>query len=301
MEKVTSLGFVVGLAKRRVLFAGAIAAAVALVGTKVLADSAADIESGAYAPNSAITYDNYSGAYPVITALASQPGTFGGHLYSTWSLLAQDLGGSLDLYTYVDSITNLNGAAGLGTPYTRTLTPAVGDAVNAAGNWAPYHQIPEVTFSTVASSNNYINRISTGNVVPTPVFTVSSLNVPTLPENIAGYFLEIQNATISGSTGSFNSTFPTYAQANITSESYTITDGSGSMTMFDWVTSYSADGALGGTPVIAGAVNVYGFMSVNTGGPTEFIPLQIVSVPEPSSVALVVVGLLGLLAMRRRK
>src|ERR1017187_9474773 len=257
MEKVTSLGFVVGLAKRRVLCAGAIAAAVALVGTKVLADDAGDIESF-YAGNAYVQWNNLSGSYPVITAFVSNPGTVSWHLFTGWSILAQDPSGSMEIFSSASALTNLNSGAGAGTPYTASASPDLGDAINVAGQWSPFHQIPELGFSTVASSNNYINRISSGNALPTPpIFTVSQLNIPTLTTNIAGYFLEIQNATISGSTGSFHSTFPTYAEANIASESYTITDGSGSMTMFDWVTSDSVNAALGGTPVIAGAVNVY--------------------------------------------
>ncbi len=291
----------VGSMKCRLLLASTITVA-ALVGTRVLADDASDIESF-YGTNSYVQYDNTSGAYPIITAVASQPGSFGGHNYTGWSLLAQDSTGSLDLFVSVFTLTNL--PAGPGTPYGGSVTPTVGDAINTAAQWSPYSSIPELAYTTTVASNNYLNRISTGNALPTPpVFTVNALAAtaghPLNNNSMAGYFMEVQNATISGSTGSFQNTFPTYAQANTVSESYTLTDGSGSMVMFDWVTSYSVCGALGGTPVPVGAVNIYGFVE-GFGTSTEFVPLAIVSVPEPSSVLLVGAGMAGLLALRRRR
>jgi len=296
MEKVTSF------AKKRVLLAGAVVAAVALVGTRVLADDASDIESF-YSAGSYVTYDNTGGDYPIITAIGSQPGVFGGHTYTGWAIFAQDATGSLELFSSASVLTNL--PAGPGTPYTRTLSPAVGDKVNAAGQWSPYDGIPELGFITSVASNNFVNQISAGNTVPTPpVFTITQLKngtangtgVLTNPA-IAGMVLTIQGVTISGSTGGYMSTFP-MEQSSIAAESYTITDGgANTMEMFDWTTSYSADGALGGTPVPVGAVNITGFYdSFN-----EFVPLSIVSVPEPSTVMLVGTGLLGLLTLRRRR
>ncbi|MGO9446279.1 MAG: PEP-CTERM sorting domain-containing protein, partial [Thiobacillaceae bacterium] len=87
--------------------------------------------------------------------------------------------------------------------------------------------------------------------------------------------------------------------------SYTITDSTGSMTYFDYVTSYSTCGALGGSAVPTGPVDVYGFLSVfpssalSGGGLPEFTATSIV--PEPSAFLLAGMGLLGLLAIRRRR
>jgi hypothetical protein len=73
------------------------------------------------------------------------------------------------------------------------------------------------------------------------------------------------------------------------------------MVMFDWVTSYSRAAAMGGQPIPSGPVTMYGFISVY-GGVPEFTPLTIVGViPEPSTIMLVGAGLLGLLAVRRRR
>jgi T5SS/PEP-CTERM-associated repeat protein len=251
------------------LFTGAVAAAVVLSGVKTKADDAADIEQF-YAGNSYVQYDNTSGVYPIITAIASQPGTFGGHLYSAWSVLAEDPTGSLQLFLTSATLTTLT--------HNATTSISVGDNVSVAGQWTPFDQIPEITFSTVPASNNYYVTESSGNALPTPPnFTVSQLNVNNISNNIgmAGYFLEIQNATISGSTGSFQGTFPTFAQANTVSESYTITDNTGSMIMFDWVTSYSSCGALGGTAVPNGPIYAFGFVSYNPPvGPAKFTMLS---------------------------
>jgi hypothetical protein len=268
----------------------AIVAAVALVGTRAYADDAADIE--AYAVNAYSQYDNYAGDYPVITAIMSAPGTYGGHTYTGWSVLAQDASGSIDLFISAATLTTLTGNA--------SATLAVGDKLSVAGQWSPYHQIPEIAFSTVPASNNYFNIISHNNGNPGPLIqTVSQVNPGTIGlPSPAGYWVEIQNVMVSGSTGSFQSTFPNYAQANIASETYTITDNTGSMTFFDWVTSYSTEGALAGQTVwghLDGPTTVYGFIS-SYNGVAEFT-----GVPEPSTIALAVGGLLGLLALRRRR
>jgi hypothetical protein len=290
--------------KSRLLLASTIAITMTVIGSRVLADDASDIESF-YPVNAYVSYDNTSGAYPIITSLASQPGVFGGHTYTGWAILAQDSTGSLELFSSASTLTNL--PAGPGTPYTASSAPAVGDMLNAAGQYGPFDGIPELAFSTVVSSNNYINKISSGNAVPTaPIFTIPQLQAGTANGTgiltnsaIAGMYLEIQGVTFSGSTGGFMSTFPLESQANTVNESYTITDGGGhSLEAFDWTTSYSVDGAMGGTAVPTGPVNMTGFFdSFN-----EFVPLTIAPVPEPSTFMLAGMGLIGgLMALRRRR
>jgi len=284
--------------KKRLLAVGVVASAVALVGGSVFADSAADIEQFYGTANPAVNWDNTSGAYPVITAIASQPGFFGGHTFTGWSLFAQDSSGGLDIFTSAATLSTISTGA-----YT---APAVGDAITLNGTYSPFDGIPEIEFSTVAASNQNITKVSSGNAVPTPpIFTIPQLESGTgngagVLTNlaIAGMYLEIQGVTISGSTGSFQSTFPLETQANIVDEAYTITDsGANHLEMFDWTTSYSVAAARGGTAVPTGPVNVYGFFdSFN-----EFVPLSIVAVPEPSTVMLVCSGLLGLLVVRRRR
>jgi len=281
------------------MFATAVAAAAVLSGVRVYADDAADIEAF-YSNNSYVQYDNTAGldpnGYPVITVIASMPGTTSGHLYTGWSALVQDQSGSLDLFVSSATLTTLNHQAGYNL--------AAGDGVNSAGQWSPFDQIPELAFSTVAASNNYLTVQSTGNALPTPPsFTVNQIDLPGggVSNNLAaaGFYLEIQNATISDTqTGANASVFPTYAQAATYTETYSVSDGTGTMELFDWVTSYSKCGAMGGTAVPTGPVDIYGFVDAFSGSP-EFVPLAIV--PEPSAFVLAGMGLLGLLAIRRRR
>lgn len=286
-----------------VFLMGAIVATVALVGTKVLADDAYDIETYSTGGEN-VQYDDASGAYPIITAIASQPGVFFGHTYTGWSLLAEDATGSLDLFTTAATLTNLPGAADPGTPYSRTLTPAVGDMVNVSGQWTPFDEIPELGFVTAVASNNYINKISGGNPLPaTNAFSISQINIPTISNHVefAGTLIEISNVVITATNGL--TAFPGYTNS-VPAETMTITDNSGSMTLFDWTTSYSGAAALSGTPINGAPVDLYGFVDAfvsGTNASPEFVPLAVVPVPEPSSVVMVGAGLLGLLAIRRRR
>jgi hypothetical protein len=275
----------------------AVVSAVALIGGRAFADDAGDIEAFYGTANPAVNWDNTSGDYPVITYIGSQPGFFGGHTFTGWSIFAQDNTGGMEIFTSAATLSNIPP----GNTYTN---PAAGDAITLNGTYSPFDGIPEIEFSTVPASNHNLVKISGGNAVPAPpVFTIAQLEAGTANgagvltnPAIAGMIIELQGVTISGSTGSFQSTFPLETQANIVDEAYTITQGSSTLEMFDWTTSYSVCAARGGTAVPTGPQNMIGFFdSFN-----EFVPLSIV--PEPSTFMLAGVGLIGgLLTMRRRR
>src|SRR5580658_2209307 len=115
-----------GIMKKRLVVAGVMASAVALVGVKVYADDASDIESF-FSVGANVNYDNTAdedseaNGYPIITDIASMPGVFGGHTFTGWSLFADDGSGSLDLFTSVATVTNLTG-----TPGNDASTPPYG-------------------------------------------------------------------------------------------------------------------------------------------------------------------------------
>ncbi len=88
--------------------------------------------------------DNSAGQYPVITYIASQPGSGDGYTYTNWAVFANDGTGSLELFGTMPG----------------GYTPALGDAVSASGTFSPFHNIPELgTLTAIAQQ-------STGNSVP---------------------------------------------------------------------------------------------------------------------------------------
>lgn len=252
----------------KLVLAGAVATVAGLVGSNALAQNIATVEGLASGTTASLNSD------PVITAILSQPGTTDGKSYSNWSFLVNDGTGSLDIFGSGTSLTSLG------------FTPVVGQTISVSGTYSPYDSIPELGTLTAISGTG------TAAVPGIGTSTVATLNQSTIPNNIAGYLWTVDNATISGIT-----TASTFGIANLTGS---ISDSSGSMTLYYWATSYSmAVQNLYGSTIPTGPVDVTGFVD-QFSGTDEFIPISITAVPEPTTLALAGIGGLSMLFLRRR-
>ena len=103
----------------------------------------------------------------------------------------------------------------------------------------------------------------------------------------------MNNVTIGGS-GGVNGLFPDAGNCSTANETFTVTDGSGnSMTLFDWVSSYTTCEAFGDQAIPTGPVDVTGFVDVFGAGATasaEFVPISITAAPEPASFGFIGAG-----------
>ena len=251
--------------------------------SNALADSALTIFGDS--TGTAVTYDSASGAYPVVSAVLSQPGTVDGYTYTSWSILAQDSTGSLDIFSTL---------SGLG------YTPTVGDAISVSGTFSPYHQIPEIATITSISLHSTGNAVSSPGVYTIPTLTASGTGA--IPQGIAGQLVTLDNVSLytdSAATLPVSGSFATHANVTLYAK-----DGSGNiMEIYDWASSYSTCGALGGTPEPTGLVDITGFVSQSTTFPPELTPFSITQVaPEPTTLSLCGAGaLLALIFHLRRK
>src|SRR6202142_4454443 len=206
-------------ATKNLLLAAALASAIAVPASNTLADTAVNIFS--YGPGTLATYDNASGSYPVVSAILSQPGTLDGYTYSTYSFLAQDSTGSLDIFSSL---------AGLG------YTPTAGDAISVSGTYSPFHQIPEL--GTITS----IGLQSSGNAVYSPgVFTIPTLTASgtgPIPQSLAGHLVALDDVSLytdSAATIPVSGNFATHANVALYAK-----DGGGNiMEVYAWASSYS--------------------------------------------------------------
>jgi len=180
----------------------------------------------------------------------------------------------------------------VGTLQGLGYTPAVGDAINFSGAYNLGGVIPPVSYLPVVTNLTSLNLVSSGNSLPTPaVYTIPQLNQSTLPQNVEGYLVELQNVTISGGSGTFSSV----------NKAYTVTDTSAnSMELMDWASYLTSDAAFAGTTIPTGLVDIFGVDAVS-GGVAQLVPYQIVAAPEPSVLALATLGVgFGVWGFRRR-
>jgi PEP-CTERM motif len=258
-----------------------VTSSVVLFGASALADSALTIEGDS--SGASVTYDNASGAYPVVTAILSTPQTLDGYTYTRYVFLAQDSTGSLDIF---------------GAANDSSYIPTVGDVVSITGTYSPFDGIPEVASpsTTVISQGSGIGSPSvyTVNQIVTDVGASTSL-----PNNLGEYLVTLDNVTLytsSALTTVASGSFPTHANMDLWAD-----DGTGgSIDVFVWASSYSVDGALGGTAIPTSPVDITGFLSISS-GTLQITPTSIAAVPEPATLSLCGAGALLALAFRRRK
>jgi fibronectin-binding autotransporter adhesin len=212
----------------------------------------------------------------VITQVLSMPGavngiggTGGAGVVYTYAFYVNDGTGGLDVY----------GALPPGSTYV----PTVGDTVKVTGNYAPFHQLPEITPDTS------ITKTGTASVPAPSVLTIgyidqdiaynSQTNTSSgtagsvLPNDLAGIMVTLNNVKITGAgtPGTLFGTSNSPGGANVTS-------GSDSMTFYYWPSSYSlANTNIAKTVIPSGYVNMTGSVSVYGNGSNipEFNPISI--------------------------
>jgi hypothetical protein len=271
--------------KNHSLITAAIVSTFVLAGaTSVLAQQdAAGIYGDASGP---VNYNNTSGAYPVVTSVLSVPGvTINGYTYSASSgtFLAADSSGSVEIYD---------------TP-VGTYVPTLGDGIDVTGTASPFDGIPEIKVAATGT----VTLESSGNAAPAGIgtlaspttTTISAINTGANPvQSIAAQVLQLDDVTISGQTVG-----ETFGTADLT---LSISDGVNSMTFFYYPHDFSvANQNLFGETIPTTPVDMVGlvdFFSPNN----EFLGLQIIPVPEPTTLALCGAGaLLTLVVFRQRK
>jgi Lamin Tail Domain len=203
-----------------------------------------------------VTYDNASGAYPIINAILSQPGTVNGFTFTAWSFPAVDSTGSIIMY----------GAM----PASSSYVPTVGDAISVQGTYSPYHQIPEIGTLTA------ITQMSSGHAAPPPsVFTIADMIASTtIPQNMAGHLVEVTNVMLYTDAAA---TIPVAGNFPAANTALYAKDSAGNvMEVYVWMTSYSTCAAFAGTPEPAGRVNIVGILSQSGTFPVELTPISFI-------------------------
>jgi hypothetical protein len=277
---------------KKSLIASSIMSAAVLVATSAFADDAVNIQS--YSSGASVTWDNASGAYPVVTSILSVPGvTVNGYVYGAkgGTFLAADSTGGLEVYGFLSSM----------------YTPVVGNSMLLTGTYDPFDSIPEVTTNTTISGYgpSTVTVEGTGLSAPAGIGTLTSPKLETIPvlagqgsslsTSVAAQVLQLDNVTISGQTAGEK-----FSTNDVT---FTITDGSANtMSLFYYPHDFSiANQNLYGLTIPTGPVDIEGIVDYfPSGGYNEFIPLAIV-VPEPGTLALCGAGALLALAFRSRK
>jgi hypothetical protein len=228
------------------------------------------------------------------------PGTsLDGYTNHNWSFLAQDTTGSLDMF--------YSSTAGGAQAYNRS----VGDSIVVQGTYTPFNGIPEIGNGAAQAISVTFGTAGNPFYTPAPlVTTIPVINVGTNgrglnASGLAGAYLQLNNVTISNPTTNGVSTAGYWGfHANVTAM---IGDGSNSMTMFLWASSYSTCAAIqaAGGLIPTGPVDITGFVddfSGSTGTTAEFVPISITVVPEPAAIGLCGLGsLLAWVLYRLRK
>jgi hypothetical protein len=257
------------LRTKHVLFSAVLVLTAVCIGHgNARASTIAQVE--ALASGTAATLDDN----PVITYIASQPGSGDGYTYTNYAILANDGTGSIDLFGHL--------------PTGSSYVPTVGDAITVSGTYSPFNGIPEIATMTA------ISQVSSGNAVPGP----TSVTVPQLlalgsSQNYAiqEYLLVLHNVTFVAPPA----TYPIHANLSLTA-----TDGTNNVTVFYNPSSYSVSDPLAGTAIPTGPVDITGIASVFS-GTAELLPFTVTPVPEPASLTfgLIALGSVALLCRRR--